>query len=85
MADANVNPLRKSCKYSTAGRKNLKQTVRKQNERLQKEARGEVLRKKRNIEEVSPPSLNGKTGGNGMTGVYLQQTALKSLCAPGPH
>jgi len=65
MADANVNPLRKSCKYSTAGRKHLKQTVRKQNERLQKEARGEVLRKKRNIvEEVSPPSLNGKTGGN---------------------
>ena len=68
MAESNVNPLRKSCKYSAAGSKNLKQTVRKQNEGLQKEARGEVVRRKRNIvEEVSPRSHNGTGAGNGMT------------------
>ena len=56
MAESNINPLRKSFKHVKAANRNLRQLVRRKNEELQKEARGEVVRKRRNISEKLSPS-----------------------------
>ena len=58
MADENLNPLRKAFKKGAGGR-NLKEEVKRRNEGLKKEARGEVVRRRRNIsDEVSPPKAD---------------------------
>ena len=60
MAEQTVNPLRKSIKHVFTGSRSLRENVRKQNEESQKEARGEIVRMKRNIVEESNPSKSEK-------------------------